>query len=281
MVLRFGISQVHGGSTVTEGARAFAHALETLVGKPVRLHVVKDYASLLSTLRLGGIELAWMPPFLHIEAARTGAMLAAVVERDGALTYRSALVVRADDPIRALDELRGARAAWTDRSSASGFVFPRLHLLGAGLNLREALAEETFLGAPREVCGAVADGRADIGACFTSEAHAGDLAQTLVDVGRIYPAATWRLRVLAVTAAIPSDGIVLAPTVAPIDRARIVDALLRLSSLPEGAEGVKKLLFGERLVGVTDGVARAIERLAPLLRQHGDWRSSSISTVPA
>jgi phosphonate transport system substrate-binding protein len=266
MTVRFGISQAHGGATVIEGARAFTRALGTLLGETARLTVAEDYETLSRTLRAGGVEVAWLPPFLHIEAARAGARLAAVCERAGALTYRSSLVVRADDPVRSVTELSGARVAWTDRSSASGYVFPRLHLMLAGVDPARAFADEAFLGAPRDVCAAVADGRADLGACFTSEAHAGDRKLALSDVARIYPAATWRLRVLAVTDAIPSDGLVIAAQVSPELRARLTDALLRLATIPDGKEGVAKLLFAERLVPPNDPVVKAIDRLTPLLR---------------
>jgi phosphonate transport system substrate-binding protein len=271
MVFRFGISQVHGGGTVIEGARAFTAALARLLGEPWRLHVAEDYAALQQTMRSGGVDLAWLPPFIHIEAARYGAHLIAVCERAGALTYRSSLLVRVDDPVREVSELRGVRVAWTDRSSASGYVFPRLLVISSGVPAARAFSEELFLGSPREVCGAVADGRVDLGACFTSEAHADDPKLALADVGRIYPAATWRLRVLAVTAAIPSDGMVLAPALAgdAAVRGRVRDALLRMNGDSEGMVGLAKLLFADRLVGVTPQVVRAVEQIAPLLRGAG------------
>jgi phosphonate transport system substrate-binding protein len=265
--LRIGISQGHGGAMVIEGARAFVRALGTLLGqeKTTRLHVADDYAALKAALKEGQIDLGWMPPFLHIEAVRWGAKLLAVVERDGALTYRSSIVVRADSEIRRLEDIHRARVAWTDASSASGYVFPRLHLLGAGLDPKEAFAHEDFLGSPRGVCGAVADGQADLGACFTSEKHADDVKLALVDVARIYPAATWRLRVLAVTEPIPSDGLVAAAHVPAPARYKLVDALLRLHNIADGTEAMTKLFFGERLVAPSTAVTRAIERLAPRL----------------
>lgn len=265
MARRFGISQAHGGATVIEGARAFAGALGRLLGEPWRVHVAADYATLQQALLAGSVDLAWLPPFIHIEAARQGGQLLAVCERAGRLTYRSSLLVRADDPVREVAELRGARVAWTDASSASGYVFPRLLVLASGVPASHAFAEELFLGSPREVCGAVADGRADLGACFTSEAHAGDPQLALADVARIYPAATWRLRVLATTAAIPSDGMVVAPATDAAWRARARDALLRLHADPEGQTGIAKLLFADRLVAPGPQIQRAIEGLGTLM----------------
>jgi phosphonate transport system substrate-binding protein len=266
MAVRFGISQVHGGATVIEGARAFTQALGRLLGTSARLHVAEDYDALQETIRTGGVDLAWLPPFLHIEAARHGALLAAVCERAGALTYRSALIVRADSPIQSIAEVRGVRVAWTDRSSASGYVFPRLLVVSSGVGASEAFAEELFLGSPREVCGAVADGRADLGACFTSEAHADNRDTTLADVARVFPAASWRLRVLGITSAIPSDGVVLSGATDAALRTRISEALLKMNTDPQGVSGLAKLFFADRLVAPTRSVSLAIEHMAPLLR---------------
>ncbi len=229
------------------------------------MHVADDYAALMRTMLGAGIDLGWLPPFLHVQATAAGATLAAVCERGGALTYRSALVVRADSTLRGLADLVGVRVAWTDPQSASGYVFPRLHLTSNGVDPARAFASESFLGSPRAACGAVADGQADLCACFTSEAHAASVEQTLADVARIYPAAPWRLRVLAVTESVPSDGIVVAAHVEPAQVARIADALLGFHTFAAGREALAKLLFAERLVAVSDEVARVIARLRAVM----------------
>jgi phosphonate transport system substrate-binding protein len=263
--LRLGIGQGHGGATVVTGARTFAAALSARTGRAVRIVVAEDYAALQRATLAGAIDLGWHPPFLHIEATAAGATLAAVCEREGALTYRSALLVRADSPIRDLDDLARARVAWTDRQSASGYVFPRLHLLANGIDPARAFASEAFLGSPRAACSAVADGDVDLCACFTSEAHAGSVADTLTDVARIYPAAPWRLRVLAVTESVPCDGIVVAAQVERDETARIAEALLAFHTFPEGKAALSQLLFADRLVAVSEEVARVIARLRTLM----------------
>ncbi len=263
--VRLGISQGHGGATVVAGARTFANALAARINRPVKVHVADDYATLQKTLVGGGVDLGWMPPFLAVEAIEAGASLLAVCERNGALTYRSALVVRSDSPIRSLDALVGARAAWVDRQSASGYVFPRLHLVASGIDLARAFASETFYGSPRAACSAVADEEADLCACFTSEAHAGSFEHSLADVARVYPAASWRLRVLRVTDSIPSDGLVAAPQVDAELRARLVEGMSVLHERPDGAQAVSTLLFADKLVKVDANVERLIARLRTML----------------
>jgi len=263
--LRLGISQGHGGATVVAGARTFAAALSARTGRQVRVHVAEDYTALLRALVGGGVELGWMPPFLVAAAAEQGATLCAVCERHGALTYRSAVVVRKEGGPRTLDDLVRMRAAWVDRQSASGYVFPRLYLVAAGVDPARAFASETFYGSPRAALSAVADGQADLCGCFTSEAHARSIDMTLADVSRIYPAAHWRLRVLRVTDPIPSDGLVTGPHVDDDTRAMLIDGLCALHTFADGKRALDELLFADRLVAVDAEVERLVARIRALL----------------
>lgn len=247
------------------GTRSFASALTARIGRPVRVHVSEDYAGLLRAFRAGAIDLGWMPPVLAASAVEDGAQLALVCERDGALTYRSAIVVRAEGSLRTLDDLASVRAAWTDRQSASGYLFPRLHLIASGVDPAAAFASEAFLGSPRAACSAVADGHADLCACFTSEAHARSSELTLADVARIYPAASWRLRVFRLTDSIPSDGMVIAPHVDGEVRAQVVAGMCQLHTFADGREALDKLLFADRLVSLAPEIERLMAKLKTLL----------------
>src|SRR5262249_12344971 len=148
---RVGISQGHGGTTVIEGARAFADLLGDTIGRPVRLLVEHDYKALLRSVLAGGMELSWLPPFLHIPATSQGHRLAAVCERGGAVTYRGALLVRNDSKFSVTNDLRNERfrLAWSDPASAAGCVFPRLHLVTHGIVPQQNFISERFYGGPR------------------------------------------------------------------------------------------------------------------------------------
>jgi phosphonate transport system substrate-binding protein len=209
------------------------------------------------------VDIAWLPPILHMRAAASGALLATVPERSGRLTYRSALVVRSDSAFRSVRDLRGSRVAWIDRKSASGYVFPRLHLRAAGLDLERAFASEQFLGSPSEVCTAVARGAADLCAIFVCEEAATDAQVALAEVRRAAGSLGPMLRVLAVTDPIPPDGIVLGAHVGD-DLGRYRRALELLHTGAEGASALRILLDAHRLVAPTDEVLAAVARLRAL-----------------
>lgn len=264
--LTFGISRSHAGQDLDAGARRFAEVLSARVGRKIGVTVTRDYEKLLEGLLVGGISIAWMPPLMHVRAADEGAPLACVSQRGGALTYRSALIVRADSHRTTVRGLRGVRAAWADPLSASGYLFPQLHLLAAGVDPRYDFASEKFHGSAARACRAVADGEADLCAHYISDAAGAardgnwklgqlELRQALGD------ALATQLRILDVTDPIPPDGMVLAP---PLDgrlQASLRDALLRLHEAPAGADALKSLLQAERLMPVTGDVVKIIARL--------------------
>jgi phosphonate transport system substrate-binding protein len=265
IVTRFALSQAHGGSSVLEGARTFTRALGARLGRTVRLIVSESYGAMQRTMLTRAWELAWMPPFVYLGATGSGARILAVSERNGSLTYRSALVVKAEGRLHELDDLRtpGLRAAWTDPRSASGYIFPRMYL--ARQKIDPSRLDERFVGSPLAACAAVADGQADVCACFVSETSASEPEQLLADLARIYTAAPWRLRVLAVTDAIPSDALVSAPHVDDATAHDLATGLVGLRTTEEGREALQKMLFAERLLAPPQAFLAQLEALRPFV----------------
>jgi phosphonate transport system substrate-binding protein len=269
-VLTFGLSRSHAGHDLDAGARRFADALGELLRRRVGVTITPDYERLLDGLLLGAISVAWMPPLIHRRAADRGAPLACVSQRAGALSYRAALLVRADSPYQQLTPgaggLAGARAAWADPFSASGYLFPQLHLLAAGVDPRYDLAGERYHGSAARACRAVADGEADLCAHYVSDAAGADreghwrLAQLELRRTLGEDVAT-RLRILDVTDPIPPDGMVLAPPLPGLVQATVRDALLSLHQQPRGLDALHALVHAERLAPVTGDVVKVIARL--------------------
>jgi ABC-type phosphate/phosphonate transport system substrate-binding protein len=258
--LRFGVSASHGGPHLLDGANQFVTSLTTQLGKPVRLWVASDYDHLLKAIVDGAVELAWMPPLLQAKALPSGARLVAVSMREGQLTYRSALLVRTDSRWRKVSELRNVRAAWVDPSSASGHVFPRMHVMAlAGADPSDVFASETFEGSFSRACAAVAHDRADLCACFIKEsAHRGGTA--LDDLRASFGWLIERLRVLDISDAITPDGIVLARGAAQ-EHPQLLRALLGLHEVPEGASALHTLMRADMLVMPPPEVEQAVARL--------------------
>jgi phosphate/phosphite/phosphonate ABC transporter binding protein len=275
-VIRFGISRNHGGLRLVEGGNRFAAALGAALDSPSALAVAFDYEHLLRELLRGAVEVAWMPPLVHVRATAEGAMLAAVSQRNGGSIYRSALLVRKDSPHKTIGDLKRARIAWVDRHSASGYVFPRLHLINNGLRPEKDFAAETFFGNSAQACAAVVAGKADVCACFVSAAAGATRGGAETELRRVLDHIGERLRVLDVTESIPPDGFVIAPTVDKQERRRVREALLALHRSDGGAAALKMLLNATRLVAVSDEVQRSIAKLEASLREKPK-REASVS----
>ena len=260
--LRFGLSRSHAGGDLDESAAQFAGALGERIGRRIAVTITPDYERLLDGVLVGAISVAWMPPLVHARAAAKGAPLACVSRRGGALTYRAALLVRAESDFDSVADLRGIRVAWADPYSASGSLFPQLHLHAAGIDPRYDFASEHHYGSVARACRAVAAGEADLCAHYISDAASVDHLMAHLELRRTLGETTARaLRVLDVTDAIPPDGMVLAPPLAGLLQATLRDALLGMHQQHDGAVALETLTQAERLMPVTGDVVRIINRL--------------------
>ena len=256
--IRFGLSRHHGGVELERRAAGFSAALGAAIGRPVRLHVEPDYQELLARVRSGLLDLAWLAPLSEARALEGGAQLAAVCERGGAARYASAILVREEAPWTRLEELDGARAAWSDRESASGHLWPRLHLAACGLDLGRALASERFAGSARRAAAMVARGDADLCTSYLSGRAVGDPLEAAAAVRCALGPDAGGLRVLAITDPIPADGMVLRGALDEWTRAELRDALCGLHRADAGAQALFELTQAARLVPATTDVARVV-----------------------
>lgn len=129
-------------------------------------------------------------------------------------------------------DLRGARAAWVDRHSASGFVLPRIELARSRVPA-SSLESERIVGSHAAVVRAVASGRADFGATYV---------HTLCDRSEHGPwsdlALAPSIRVLVKFGEIPPDAIAVRYALG-CDLALTVRAALRaLSTSPQVADAL-------------------------------------------
>lgn len=154
----------------TRSARARFEQLAELASKVAGLalspYFASTYDELTAAIEDQAIGLAWLPPVIaiNLEDMRVASTLA-IPSRNGAISYHAALVVRRGGP-KALSELKGRRAAWVQPDSAAGYLIPRMHLAGQGLDVANFFARETFMSSHRRVIDSVSNGEADVGATY-------------------------------------------------------------------------------------------------------------------
>jgi len=268
--LSFGLSKNHAGVNLEAWPALISNALTAALGSPVATALADDYDDLLGRVLSGAVDVAWLPPLLHARAAGQGARLVALPQRGGWLTFRSALLVRKDDPISAPGKLRGIRVAWRDRSSASGYLFPRIELAALGATPDKAFASEKFYGSVVDAAQAVASGAADLCTCWVSDPAARDPRRATAEIEKaLGPDLAGKLRVLHVTDPIPPDGLVVAAQVAEAERTAIAAALLALHSTPEGKQVLQTVFQAERLAPVNDALLKSLKTWADAAAARG------------
>jgi len=175
------------------------------LGCKVTPKVALSYEELTDAVRRGAVDVAWLPPIARLYLERERAVRTLLVSsRQGGAASSSVLLCRRDASIQSIDQMQGARAAWVDPWSASGYVMPRVFLFDRGIDPRTTFLEERFRGSHDAAVRAVADELSDITATF---ARLDERGAIVAGGWRAVPDGESILRVLAVVGEVPADGI--------------------------------------------------------------------------
>jgi phosphonate transport system substrate-binding protein len=152
-------------------------------GLPFDAVLYTNYERMVEALLDGEIDVAWNSPLAWIEAERgarlRGVEASALAMRDTDQDLTSVIVVRREDPIRAVPDLRGKRIATGASDSPQGTLMPLEHLAREGLapGEYEVVRHDVLVGkhgdhvgGEREAARDLAEGRADA-ACMIDSNH--------------------------------------------------------------------------------------------------------------
>lgn len=193
-----------GKSKSSARAELLELALAHELGAPVSIHITADYKELETRALSGEAHLIWAPAGVCAQLEPvTRALYKAV--RQGASTYRSAIVVRKDSNV-SLDRLDGLRAAWVDRFSIGGYLLAADFLRRRGADPDRIFAKQTFHGSHADALNAVTGGDADVSAVTAWS----DDERSLRDAVALHIGPIERkITVLAVTDEAPTDAVIL------------------------------------------------------------------------
>jgi len=202
-------------------AELLSTTLSARLRRPVLVEVAESYEELERQVLEASVEVAWAPPALCAKAEPTArAILRAT--RGGRSEYHSALICRADEPL-SVDSLGGRRAAWVDRRSTGGYLLAVSHLRKLGRPPNKVLASESFFGSYEAALRAVLTGEADLTAIYVPDVDHDSVRAVLTEqVGEDEE----RLVAFEVTAASPTDGLVITSRTPPLDAQSLVEAIL-------------------------------------------------------
>ena len=170
--LVFGLQRTVSNTRAQDEAAAVEGYLTQALGQPVKTKIFPNYDALSDALAKGEVDIAWVNPFPYLKATQTSPEIRPIAKvlRNGA-SYRAVIYVRADSKAKTLADLKGTRAAWVDKDSSSGYLYPRAMFVKSGATLNGWFSDEKFYESHSMVCQAVLAGTADFGATLLTGAE--------------------------------------------------------------------------------------------------------------
>ncbi len=251
--LVIGLTPYLSPAEMLEEFAPLAEHIGNVVGIPTELQVAANYAAMSQRMASGDLHLAAMSPFTYVRALRDnpGIILLATHIADGSSTYSAYIVTKEDSGIDRMDQLRGKRFGFIDRSSASGYLYPLAYLRSLGHEPGGLFSDVTFAGNHPNLIKLVLAGELDAGATFSTA---------------FKNAKNNQLRILTKTGRIPYDAYCANPR---LDRGlvrQIRQLLLALSTRDEaGRKILGRLAHINGFVEVGDDHYDDVRRVARLV----------------
>lgn len=246
---------------------ALCIALTKLLDTPVHGINSVGYQELASELEKDRVDYAWMSPSLMLftnERIQLRPLLTSV--RNERAEYNAAIFVDGSRPWYSLDDVRGKTIAWVDPTSASGYLFPRVHMAARGRDPGTWFGNELFLRSHAEVVKAVFDGRADVGATF---GHCPEPGEPIVSAGFVDVAPLHPVRVIEWTQSIPNDVIAGHGLLSKPQHRTFSNAILTLAETDRGRRLLKKAFNAEKFMTTPRNTLKPIQELIERARRSG------------
>lgn len=169
------VLQVHPYLPATEVMERFsplADYLSESIGRPVVVRISVNYRQHIDLIGKDEADIAFMGPAPYVSMVdRFGRKpLLSRLEIDGKPTFKGAIIIGKESPVRSLSELKGKRFAFGDPNSTMSHLVPRYMLWKAGVDIDD-LAGHTFLRNHHNVALGVLVGRFDAGAVKSEVFH--------------------------------------------------------------------------------------------------------------
>lgn len=247
-IVRFSVTTAENENDRVRRYEPMLGYLQRRLGVSIELRNVSDYAGVIEALRARQVEVARMGPAAYARGWDTAGgkfeAFAADQNEDGSTGYFSVIAVRADSPIRSLDELAGKPFAFADQNSASGFQIPSYYLRRDGKDPQKFFGRVQFSGSHENSVIALLNGTFDGIAIWWTNDQRNNYAR-MVGKGMVPPD---RLRVVWKSPLIQNGPWVVHADLPVAMKDDIKRAVL---SLPADAPDVWRTLTDGQLPGLT------------------------------
>ncbi len=234
---------------IDANSRRFTDYLEAHTPYHYKVSVPQSYIAVVEAFGTKRADVAGLNTFGYALAHKKyGAEALLTLIRFGKPTYQSQFVVRADSPIKKLEDLNGKKIAFVDPASTSGYLLPSKTLKDKHIKPKETV----FAMKHDSVISMVYQHQVDAGATFYSPVEKGEIQDARRLVLTQYPDVIKKVRILDLSSPIPNDPIVFRKDLSPEMKTKLVQALKDFIQTPEGKKAFQEVFGATGLVDTND-----------------------------
>lgn len=228
---------------IEDNSKTFKDYLEKNTPYKYEVTIPQSYVAVVEAFGTKRADVAAFNTFGYILAhEKYGAEARLTVLRHGLATYQSQFIVKADSPIKKLEDLEGKKVAFVEPASTSGYLLPLKTLNEKGIKPKETV----FAGKHDNVVSMVYQGQVDAGATFYSPPHKNEKGvEEMEDARRLvltqYPDVEQKVIILSLSEPITNDPVVFRKEMPEEMKVKITDAMMAFVTTEEGKAAFKAI----------------------------------------
>lgn len=225
--------------SILKGSEEMIKFLERQTEYKFKSVVPSDYTTVVECLGSGRADIAFINSFGYVLAnQKYGVEPKLKIIRNGTDKYKGQIIVHIDSDIENLEDLDGKHIAYTDPSSASGYLFPAKMMKEANIKPSQTV----FANRHDKVVSMVYTRQVDAGATYyTAPTRNGMIRDARQQIVNEYPDVAEKVKIIALTENIPNDPVVFRKDIPENMKMKVVDALRAYVNTPGGRQTFKEL----------------------------------------
>ncbi len=166
--ITIGLTPAGQPDIIRKQALELAKDIQAEFGLPVEIYISSDYSGLTEAMKNKKIDFAFFSSLTFVQAEKEAGAKVLLKRVWSEPYYYSALIVRQDSKIKSINQLRGKKIAFVDKSSTSGYLYPQVMLKKNKLTQAD-FSEVLFSGNHAHSIEMLEQKKVDVAAVFTDD----------------------------------------------------------------------------------------------------------------